>query len=56
VKEVDWDIASRAQKNKFAEDAGLIRPSAFDRDLPCWHELPQKWKDRLDPQGNGSTP
>lgn len=50
MKEVDWNLFSRAQRNRFAEDSGLVRSSAFDRDLPCWHELPQQWKDRLGPQ------
>jgi hypothetical protein len=43
----NWNVASNSKKNQIASDAGLIRPSSFDRDLPCWHELPQEWKDRL---------
>lgn len=42
-----WNCASREQKNQFAEDAGLLRRSAFTRDLPCWHELPVYWQQRL---------
>jgi len=43
----NWNIASNSKKNQVATDAGLIRHSSFDRDLPCWHELPRAWKVRL---------
>jgi len=43
----NWNIASNSKKNQVAADVGLIRHSSFDRDLPCWHELPQAWKVRL---------
>lgn len=46
-----WNVASNGTKNDMAVEAGLIRPSAFDRDLPCWHELPQTWRDRLTQNG-----
>lgn len=49
-----WNIASNSKKNDMAADAGLIRPSSFDRDLPCWHELPKEWKDKLTAE-NGSA-
>jgi len=44
---VKWNCASREQKNSWAEDAGLLRRSAFARDLPSWHELSEDWKKRL---------
>lgn len=47
MTETEWNCASREQKNQLAEDAGLLRPSAFARDLPCWHELPVHWQQKL---------
>lgn len=47
MTENEWNCASREQKNQIAEDAGLLRPSAFARDLPCWHELPVHWQQKL---------
>lgn len=48
-----WNIASRSQKNDIAYKAGLIRLSAFDSDLPCWHELPLDWRKKLSQNGKG---
>lgn len=48
--EVIWDCASREQRSKWAEDAGLLRVSAFARDLPWWSALPSdEWRARLVP-------
>lgn len=48
--EVIWDCASRDHRSKWAEDAGLLRVSAFARDLPWWSALPSdEWRARLVP-------
>lgn len=47
MTEIDWNIASNSRKNDIAQEAGLIRVSAFDQDLPCWHELPLAWRQKL---------
>jgi hypothetical protein len=47
MNEAEWNFASREQKNIIAENAQLLRRSAFVRDLPLWRELPDEWKRKL---------
>lgn len=45
--EREWDGLWREQKDAVATRAGLIRSSAFTRDLPCWRGLPAEWHEPL---------
>lgn len=47
--ELLWNCANREQKSAWAEDAGLLRRSAFARDLPHWSALPEDWRPKLVP-------
>jgi hypothetical protein len=47
MDEREWNMASSAEKDRIAEDAGLIRVSSFSHHLPYWHELPENWRQRL---------
>jgi hypothetical protein len=41
--EREWDCMWREQRDDVATRAGLIRGSAFTRDLPYWSGLPRSW-------------
>jgi hypothetical protein len=47
MDEREWNMASSAERDRIAEDAGLIRVSSFSHHLPYWHELPENWRQRL---------
>jgi len=44
-----WSCASPEQRNDWAEDAKLVRGSAFGhhRIFPLWHEMSDEWKQKL---------
>jgi hypothetical protein len=42
-----WDVLWRDQKDDVATRAGVIRSSAFTRDLPYWNGVPLQWREPL---------
>lgn len=45
--EREWNSLWSEQKDAAATRAGLIRSSAFTRDLPYWNGLPKDWREPL---------